>query len=90
MTSGDVTLENLKLRKESLNKLDLPVFVKGGFCLFLRNSNCEGSIGKLQMKIPWHKLQNEPIILIFEKLYLIVGPKVLSEVHQLTITLTKY
>jgi len=65
--NGDVTLENLKLRKKSLNKLDLPIVVKGG------------TIGKLRLKVPWHNISNERIIITFEKIFLIVGPKVLSQ-----------
>jgi len=67
LSSGDVALENLALRPDALIDLDLPITVIGGF------------LGKLSLSIPWKQLSSKPAVIRFEKIYLLAGPKVLSE-----------
>jgi hypothetical protein len=55
-------LENLQLRKKALNKLGLPVKVKGGY------------IGKLLLKVPWHNIKNEPLVVQVQKVFILAGP----------------
>ncbi|EFA76521.1 hypothetical protein PPL_10289 [Heterostelium album PN500] len=62
--SGDVTLENLELKKRALENFNnLPFTVKEGF------------LGKLSIKIPWNNLKTEPVIIIIDKLYIVATPK---------------
>lgn len=64
---GNVILENLQLKKDTLNKrLDLeeiPLIIKKNF------------IGRLELKIPWNNVKNEPIIIIIEDVFLWLCPK---------------
>lgn len=48
---GDVTLHNLKLRTEALDRFDLPLDVTSGY------------IGELVVKIPWTDLKNQPFLI---------------------------
>ena len=65
--AGDVILENLELKSDALDELDLPVTVRGG------------SLGKLRLKIPWKNLKSQPAVINIERLFILVGPKVQSE-----------
>lgn len=64
--SGDVTLNNLKLKSESLDKLDLPLILK-----------C-GHLGNLTMQIPWSNLKSKPVKIIIQDCYLLTTPKLAS------------
>jgi vacuolar protein sorting-associated protein 13A/C len=61
-------LENLQLRKKALNSLGLPIKVKSGL------------IGSLQLKVPWHNIKNEPLIVTIQRVFLIAGPRPDNEV----------
>jgi len=66
--SGDVSLENVELRREAVDALDLPIAVK------------LGTVGKVGLKIPWRALQSQPAIITLDRIFLVVGPKVSSQV----------
>uniref|UniRef100_H3C3S0 Chorein N-terminal domain-containing protein n=1 Tax=Tetraodon nigroviridis TaxID=99883 RepID=H3C3S0_TETNG len=59
---GNVVLENLKVKENALNELDVPFTVKAG------------QIGKLTLKIPWKNLYNEAVVATLDGLYLLVVP----------------
>ncbi|SCU93408.1 LADA_0G02938g1_1 [Lachancea dasiensis] len=61
--SGDVKLRNLKLKKESLDALDLPIDVQFGF------------LGDLTLQVPWSSLKNKPVKILIEDVYLLCGPR---------------
>ncbi|AMD21022.1 HEL259Cp [Eremothecium sinecaudum] len=61
--SGDVKLRNLKLRKESLDALNLPIDVLFGF------------LGVLTLSVPWSNLKNEPVKIVIENVYMICSPR---------------
>ncbi|GAM25179.1 hypothetical protein SAMD00019534_083540 [Acytostelium subglobosum LB1] len=62
--SGNVSLENLELKKRALQNFNnLPFSVKEGF------------LGKLSIKIPWNNLKTEPVIIIIDRLYVVATPK---------------
>ncbi|CAG8555201.1 10349_t:CDS:10 [Paraglomus brasilianum] len=65
--SGDVVLKNLQLKKEALDKFDLPVDV------------LEGYLGELTLNIPWANLRNKPVRAIVKDVYLLAVPKAESE-----------
>ncbi|XP_036331860.1 vacuolar protein sorting-associated protein 13 [Rhagoletis pomonella] len=60
---GDVVLNNLKLKENALDEVDLPVQLVYGF------------LGKLVLKIPWKNLYSQPVIAQIEDLYMLVAPK---------------
>lgn len=66
--SGDVKLKNLQLKKESLDKLDLPLNAKFGH------------LGELTLQIPWSNLKGKPVRIIIDDVYLLVSPT-LDEVY---------
>ncbi|MEW5298732.1 MAG: hypothetical protein WDW36_001820 [Sanguina aurantia] len=59
---GDVELRNLSLKPEALQSLDLPIRVKAGL------------LGRLTIKVPWTKLGKEPVIVEFDRVYVLAGP----------------
>ncbi|GMM46069.1 membrane morphogenesis protein [Pichia kluyveri] len=64
--SGDVTLKNLKLKSESLDKLNLPI-----------NLNC-GHLGTLTMQIPWSNLKSKPVKILIENCFILASAKLPS------------
>ena len=64
---GNVVLTELQLKKEALDKLNLPVEV------FF------GHLGRLELHIPWRNLKSEPVKVIVEDLFLLAGPRVETE-----------
>jgi len=60
--SGDVVLENLEIREDALNQLNVPFGIKKGF------------LGKLRLKVPWKNLKSQPVIVVVENVYLIAQP----------------
>ncbi|KAI8823370.1 uncharacterized protein EV422DRAFT_352091 [Fimicolochytrium jonesii] len=60
---GDVALHNLKLRKEALDKFNLPIQVE------------EGYLGDLTLSIPWNDLKNKPVKIFINHVYLLAKPK---------------
>ncbi|GME91331.1 unnamed protein product [[Candida] boidinii] len=60
--NGDVSLKNLRLKRESLEKLDLPIDVKFGH------------LGELTLQIPWSNLKSKPVKVTIEEVYLFCSP----------------
>lgn len=56
-------LTDLKLKKEALDKLNLPIEV------------FHGHLGRLELHIPWRNLKSEPVSVIIEELFLLAGPR---------------
>ncbi|CAH2355297.1 vacuolar protein sorting-associated protein 13 [[Candida] railenensis] len=65
--SGDVKLKNLRLKKESLDELKLPLDVKFGH------------LGELTLQIPWSNLKGQPVKVIIEDVYLLASPIILED-----------
>ncbi|KAI8424304.1 hypothetical protein MSG28_002854 [Choristoneura fumiferana] len=59
---GDVVLENLKLKQNALEELNIPV------------QTVYGHLGKLVLKIPWQNLYGASVEASIERLFLIVNP----------------
>ncbi|XP_055701182.1 intermembrane lipid transfer protein Vps13 isoform X2 [Phlebotomus papatasi] len=59
---GDVVLNNLKLKENALEELDLPIQVPYGY------------LGKLILKIPWKNLYTAPVEATIEDLYIFAKP----------------
>ena len=60
--SGNVTLHDVKLRREACYSLGLPVHVK------------LGCVKSVQVTIPWSKLGSEPVTILLDGVYLVAGP----------------
>ncbi|KAI9251543.1 hypothetical protein BY458DRAFT_17568 [Sporodiniella umbellata] len=60
---GEVNLNDLKLRRDALDKLNLPINVS------------EGYLGQLTLVIPWSNLRSEPVKVIVDHVYLLAEPK---------------
>ena len=60
---GNVELRGLKLRKESLDKLKLPIEV------------FEGYLGALNLKVNWAALKTQPVVIEISDVYILAGPK---------------
>lgn len=60
---GNVELKGLKLRKESLDKLKLPIEV------------FEGYLGELNLKINWAALKTQPVVIEISDIFVLAGPK---------------
>ncbi|QLL30358.1 hypothetical protein HG536_0A01750 [Torulaspora globosa] len=67
--SGNVRLTNLKLRKDSLDGLSLPVDVKFGV------------LGELLLTVPWSSLKNKPVKISIEDCYLLCTPRDNASMH---------
>ncbi len=65
-----MVLQGLKLKKEALDKLELPVTVYQGY------------LGKLELQIPWTNLKQQPVIVTISDLFILAGPKIFSHVNQ--------
>nr|KAJ3420850.1 hypothetical protein HK105_005137 [Polyrhizophydium stewartii] len=61
--SGDVVLHNLRLKKDALAKLNLPIDV------------LEGTLGDLTLSIPWSDLKGKPLKVAINNLYILAMPK---------------
>ncbi|KAJ7542559.1 hypothetical protein O6H91_09G000500 [Diphasiastrum complanatum] len=61
--SGYVLLENVELRVEAFDYLQLPFAIK------------HGSIGKLRFQVPWKKLGWEPVLIALENVYICAVPR---------------
>lgn len=62
--SGDVNLTDLKLKPEALYELDLPIDVK------------IGTVGRVNLQIPWAGLYTQPVIVNIEDVLILVGPAI--------------
>lgn len=59
---GDAVLENLHVKGDALQDLDLPLQIKSGF------------VGKLTLKIPWKNLYKEAVVATLDSLYILAVP----------------
>ncbi|KAL1131713.1 hypothetical protein AAG570_011326 [Ranatra chinensis] len=59
---GDVQLSDLKIKPDALYELDLPVEVK------------VGTIGRINIRIPWGGFSTQSVVLDIEEVYIIVAP----------------
>jgi hypothetical protein len=59
---GYICLENVHLRKSLFDDEKAPV------------SLCHGSIGKIEIKIPWNNLGNEPVTVNIEDVFILLRP----------------
>lgn len=64
--SGDVKLRKLQLRKDSLEKFNLPLDVKFGH------------LGELTMQIPWSNLRTKPVKITIEDIYVVAKPIIME------------
>ncbi|KAI8878766.1 hypothetical protein K501DRAFT_124944, partial [Backusella circina FSU 941] len=62
--SGEVILRDLKLRREALDKLNLPVDVLEGCYL-----------GELTLTIPWNNLRGKPVVIDIKDAYVLAVPR---------------
>ncbi|XP_072932453.1 intermembrane lipid transfer protein VPS13A-like [Epargyreus clarus] len=62
--SGNVNLTDLKLKPEALYELDLPIDVK------------IGTIGRINLQIPWSGLYTQPVVINIEDVLVLVGPAI--------------
>eukprot|EP00216_Chloropicon_sp_CCMP2111_P000030 CAMPEP_0198238160 /NCGR_PEP_ID=MMETSP1446-20131203/3886_1 /TAXON_ID=1461542 ORGANISM="Unidentified sp, Strain CCMP2111" /NCGR_SAMPLE_ID=MMETSP1446 /ASSEMBLY_ACC=CAM_ASM_001112 /LENGTH=388 /DNA_ID=CAMNT_0043920519 /DNA_START=92 /DNA_END=1254 /DNA_ORIENTATION=+ len=59
---GDVVLKNLKLKSDALKVLGIPgLVVKAGL------------LGSLTLKLPWNKLGSEPVVVEFDRIYILAA-----------------
>ncbi|RUP43863.1 vacuolar protein sorting-associated protein vps13, partial [Jimgerdemannia flammicorona] len=61
--SGEVVLRNLQLKKEALDKFNLPIDV------------LEGYLGELTLSIPWSNLKGQPVKVFVDNVYLLAVPR---------------
>ena len=78
-------MENLQLKAEALDFLELPIKVMRGRAYFhtrdsLVKYHAIGFVGKLRLQVPWSRLKSEPVILMLEDVFLIAGPNVRAKV----------
>ena len=64
--SGNVVIENVSIKKEAVNLLELPVVLKFSH------------IGRIQVKIPMTKIGSSPVEVSLEGIYIILQPKPLA------------
>ncbi|RUS17357.1 N-terminal region of Chorein, a TM vesicle-mediated sorter-domain-containing protein [Endogone sp. FLAS-F59071] len=62
--NGEVVLRNLQLKKEALDKFNLPVDV------------LEGYLGELTLSIPWSNLKGKPVKVFIDNVYLLAVPRI--------------
>jgi vacuolar protein sorting-associated protein 13A/C len=60
--SGTVSLENLVVRRDALDHLELPVEVRGGW------------IGSLELDVPWAHLGTAPVIVRVDRVHIVLAP----------------
>lgn len=58
---GEATVTNLQLKRNLLDKFNLPVTVR------------EGYLGKVHLKVPWHDLQNESAVIRVSDIFLLAA-----------------
>lgn len=84
VTSGDVVLKSLSLKKSALKDLELPIRVKEGNASPGYTNPLVGSLGQLTMKIPWANLGTEAAIVRISEVFLLCEPKERSAVCAIT------
>jgi vacuolar protein sorting-associated protein 13A/C len=66
---GNVVLNGLKLKREALDKLNLPIAVYQGY------------LGRLELQIPWTNLKQQPVVVTISDMYILAGPRVQADVN---------
>ncbi|KAG0246128.1 hypothetical protein B0O80DRAFT_498393 [Mortierella sp. GBAus27b] len=61
--NGDVKLTNLRLKKDALDKFNLPVDIT------------EGYLGELTLNIPWSNLKSKPVKVYINNVYVLCAPR---------------
>ncbi|MCO5559152.1 hypothetical protein L7F22_012745 [Adiantum nelumboides] len=61
--NGVAQLENLELRLEAFDYLQLPIAIKNGL------------VGRLKIQVPWKKLGREPILIGLQDIYICACPR---------------
>lgn len=78
-------MKNLKLKKEAIDKLNLPIEVFEGNSAEIRNYCSSvgllGHLGSLELRIPWANLKTHPVRVLIGDLYILAGPLSDSEVR---------
>jgi vacuolar protein sorting-associated protein 13A/C len=89
---GDVVFENLELKESALDEFNLPFTIRRGKyfnLIFQFIINLPGFIGKMKLLIPWKNLKNEPVIVLFENIFILAIPQYrYAEVQKAIETLT--
>ncbi|KAG0185188.1 hypothetical protein DFQ28_009826 [Apophysomyces sp. BC1034] len=78
--NGEVNLKDLKLKREALDKLDLPINVSEGISENIKNDReftvaSIGFLGELTLSIPWANLKTKPVRVYVNNVYLLAVPK---------------
>lgn len=78
---GEVTLRDLKLRREALDKFNLPVDVLEGihtsidFPYSILTTKSIGYLGELTLTIPWNNLRGKPVLVNVKDAYVLAVPR---------------
>eukprot|EP01104_Vermistella_antarctica_P003313 TRINITY_DN13487_c0_g1_i1.p1 TRINITY_DN13487_c0_g1~~TRINITY_DN13487_c0_g1_i1.p1 ORF type:complete len:120 (+),score=23.76 TRINITY_DN13487_c0_g1_i1:258-617(+) len=67
VTTGKVKLTNLEVNADALKSINLPVKI------------VKGTLGSLTIDLPWRKLNTDPTIIRISKVFILLGPKDVSE-----------
>lgn len=54
-TTGDLVLEDMHIKKSLVDTLELPVALR------------HGTIGRLEIRIPWKKLGKDPVVVVIDR-----------------------
>ena len=60
--SGDIVIQNIAVKPEVIQMLELPVKMKYSF------------VGKLSVSVPWKNLGSKPVEIVLEDVYIIMEP----------------
>lgn len=87
---GEVTLRDLKLRREALDKFNLPVDVLEGKHTARRYERVDsdtvaGYLGELTLTIPWNNLRGKPVVIHVKDAYVLAVPRNESTVSDKTL-----
>ena len=64
---GNVTIKNVYLKPDLVDRMELPIKIKFS------------SIGRLSLEVPWRKLSSKPVEVVLENVFLVVAPNKESE-----------
>jgi vacuolar protein sorting-associated protein 13A/C len=60
---GSITLENVGLKREGMDSLNLPITINSGF------------VQRLSVQIPWSNLSSKPVVVTIEDVFVVATPK---------------
>lgn len=69
---GEATVSNLQLKRNLLDKFNLPVTIREG-TPFVSLSHSIGYLGKVHLKVPWHDLQHQSAIIRVTDIFLLAS-----------------